>query len=301
MGEQPTLPFAKDGEFKIDLFKTKEVRKVFDGGEWWFSVKDVLEALTDTTDGTRYASDLRKKDPGLNERYSEITRTLKYQSNRGLQETTFINIEGIFRLMQSVTTGEKSEAFKKWLAKVGFERIQEIANPELAITRAMAYYAAKGYPPDWIEARIQNKAARGKLELEWKERGIEGKQYAILTDAISIETFGVKTSKHKEIKGLAGQPLRDHMTPIELTLTTLGEQATTEIAKVRNSQGMFENLQASKSGGGIAGKARQEIELQTGRRVISDENYLTERQRKNASLPDGLAEIIEKSVHPDKE
>jgi prophage antirepressor-like protein len=300
MPEQPQLPFAQDGETKVDIFnKEKQVRKVFNDGEWWFAVKDVLEALTDTTDGTRYAADLRRKDAGLNERYSEITRTLEYASTGGRQNTTFVNIEGIFRLMQSIPSG-KAEAFKKWLAKVGFERIQEMQNPELAVRRAMSLYAAKGYPDDWIEARIQNKISREKLENEWSRRGIQkGVEYAVLTDAISVETFGIKTSQHKTIKGLgASHSLRDNMTPIELTLTTLGEQATTEIAKTQNAKGMTQNLNAARRGGNIARTARIQLEDATKRPVVSNENYLTERQRKNAALPDGFAEVLEETLHP---
>lgn len=286
------LPFARDGESKIDLFKDKGIRKVFKDGEWWFSVKDVLEALIDTTDGTRYASDLRRRDAGLDKEYSKITRTLEFGSNGGHQQTTFINIEGIFRLMQSVPSG-KAESFKKWLAKVGFERIQEMQSPELAVKRAITLYAAKGYSPDWIEARIQNKVSREQLESEWKQRGVnEPVQYAVLTDAISIETFGITTKTHKEIKNLKGQSLRDNMTPIELTLTTLGEQATKEIAKTRDAQGLPENLEAAKSGGRIAGVARLQIQDATKKPVVSRVNYLTEQQRKNASLPEGLNKTI---------
>lgn len=138
------LPLPIEGELKIDVFKKREIRKIMHDGEWWFSVKDVLEALTDTTDGTRYASDLRRKDQGLNERYSEITRTLKFKSGSGSQMTTFINMEGIFRLIQSIPSS-KAEPFKKWLAKVGFERLEEIKNPELAIKRAIALYRASGH------------------------------------------------------------------------------------------------------------------------------------------------------------
>ncbi len=290
------LPFATDGESKIDLFKDKEVRKVFDHGEWWFSVKDVLEALTDTTDGTRYASDLRNKDKGLDESYSEITRTLIFGSNGGRQETRFVNIEGIFRLMQSVSTG-KAEAFKKWLAKVGFERIQEIANPELAIKRAMTLYKAKGYNDEWIEARIQNKVSRAQLEEEWKKRGItERVQYAVLTDAIAVETFGISIKQHKEIKGLKNQPLRDNMTPIELTLTTLGEQATKQIAITRDAKGMAQNREAARLGGSIAKTARIQLEDATKTSVISSQNYLTERQRKNSALPEGVSQVMDQII-----
>ena len=297
------LPFAKEGESKIDAFKKKPVRAVFHEGEWWFSVKDVLEALTETPDGNRYSRDLKSKDAGLEARWAEITRTLKHQSDGGgMQDTQFINIEGIFRMMQSVPSG-KAEDFKKWLAKVGFERIQEMQNPELALKRARTIYRSKGYDDSWIDARIQNKASRDKLEEEWHKRGIDAKkgEYAFLTDAISIETFGVKTAVHKKFKNLTNQPLRDNMTPIELTLTTLGEQATTEIARVRNAQGYYANFQAARSGGGIAGKARKQIEQETGARVISPKNYLKEDQRKKIEgLPPELHEVVKQAMDTDK-
>jgi prophage antirepressor-like protein len=301
MPDNAQLPFAKDGESKVDLFKDHEVRKVFHEGEWWFSVKDVLEALTDTPDGTRYAADLRKRDKGLDEGYSEITRTLKYGSNGGAQETKFVNIEGIFRLLQSVPS-PKMDPFKKWLAKVGFERIQEMQNPELAVKRAVVLFKAKGYTDEWIEARIQNKLSREQLEAEWDKRGIkEPKHYGLLTDAIAVETFGVHISDHRRIKGLKPHhSLRDNMTPIELTLTTLGEQATKEIAKTSNAKGLPENLQAAKRGGQIAGTARIQIQQATGKPVVSPENYLTERQRQNAALPDGFNEVVKKIVDEKK-
>lgn len=268
---------------------------VFHENEWWFCVKDVLEALTDTTDGNRYSRDLRSSDQGLADSWNELTQTLKHESGAGLRETQFTNLEGIFRLMQSVPSG-KAEAFKKWIAKVAFERVQEIANPELAIKRAMAIYHAKGYPDEWVEARIQNKVSREKLETQWSQRGVKGQEYALLTDAISLKTFGIKTSRHKEIKKLKGQPLRDNMTPIELTLTTLGEQTTNEIVKAKNARGYFENLSAAQRGGEVAGYTRIQIEAAIGSKVISDKNYLTERQRQNndATLPPELKVLLKK-------
>ncbi len=279
--EQKKLPLPAEGESKIDIFYKREIRKIMHEGEWWLSVKDILEALTDTTDGTRYASDLRKKDPGLNSRYSEITRTLLFASGSGKQNTTFINIEGIFRLMQSVPT-TKAEPFKKWLARVGFERLQEIQNPELALQRAITLYRAKGYDDDWIDARIRNKASRELLTAEWDRREMTP-YIGLLTDAISIETFGVGVQRHKEIKGLKSQNLRDNMTPIELTLTTLGEQATTEIIKSTNPVSLEENKHAAKRGGVVAGAARRQIEQETGQKVLSSKNYLTAKQRENNS------------------
>lgn len=172
---------------------------------------------------------MRNRDEGLKEGWRQIVVTLPFQSASGIQDTNFISIEGIFRLMQSVPT-KKAEPFKKWLAKVGFERLQEIQNPDLAIKRAVTLYRAKGYDDEWIEARIRNKASREVLTAEWDRRGMR-KYIGLLTDAISIETFGITTKNHREMKGLKNQNLRDNMTPIELTLTTLGEQATSEIAK----------------------------------------------------------------------
>lgn len=275
---QMTLP--SEGESKIDIFQNSEIRKTLHEGEWWFSVKDVLEALTGTTDGTRYSADLRAKDEGLRATYSEITRTLPFRSeSRGVQNTTFINIEGTFRLMQSVPSS-KAEPFKKWLAKVGFERLQEIQNPELAVKRAIALYRAKGYDDEWIDARIRNKSSRETITGEWEKAGMV-EYIGILTDAISTETFGISIRIHKEIKGLKGQNLRDNMTPIELTLSTLGEQATTEIMKATKPIGFQKHKNVATQGGHIAGLARKNIEQATGKQVVSTKNYLTAKQREN--------------------
>ncbi len=300
MSEQEHL--AVEGETQIQIFQKKEIRRCVHQGEWWFSVKDVLEALVDTTDGARYARGLRSRDPGLKDTWDEIVRTIPLETSGGVKDTNFINIEGIFRVMQSVPS-KKAEPFKKWLAKVGFERLQEIENPELAVKRAMTYYRAKGYDEGWIEARIQNKASREKLENEWAGRGIKrGVEYAVLTDAISIETFGMNTGVHKALKGLGkSHGLRDNMTPIELTLTTLGEQATVEIVKARNSRGLHQNKEAAKSGGQIARGARLELERTIGQRVVSKDNYLTDRQKKNISLPkdaeDSLRRMLNQGDH----
>ncbi len=303
MEEQGRLiNFPSEGESKVDQFKNRGMRKVMHDGEWWFSVKDVLEALTDTTDGTRYSSDLRAKDAGLKSGWSEITRTLNFDSGAGgRQNTTFINIEGIFRLIQSVPS-PKAEPFKKWLAKVGFERLQEIQNPELAIKRAITLYRAKGYDDTWIEARIRNKASREALTLEWDQRGMVD-YIPILTDSISVKTFGISTHQHKQIKQLKGQSLRDNMTPIELTLTTLGEQVTTEIIKTTNPATFNGHKSAAERGGNVAGITRLEIEKQTGQPVVSPVNYLTDRQRENnASLTTGdLGNVLRRLLSPQKD
>lgn len=284
---QEELPIPDEGEGKVELFRRREIRKVMHNGEWWFSVKDVLEALTDSTDGNRYSRDIRDRDPGLKANWDEITQSLPFQTGSGgTQKTTFIDIEGMFRVIQSIPS-EKVEPFKKWLAKVGFERLQEIENPELAVKRAITLYRAKGYDDEWIDARIRNKASREQLTAEWDKRGMR-RNIGLLTDAISVGTFGVNTAQHKAIKKLKGQSLRDNMTPIELTLTTLGEQATAQITKSNNPITAAQHMQIASQGGRIAGTARRNLEHATGQKVLSSTNYLSERQRKNnqKQLPD---------------
>ncbi|MDA3840614.1 MAG: Bro-N domain-containing protein [Patescibacteria group bacterium] len=281
MPKPAQLPLPEEGESKIDVFRKQDVRKIIHKKEWWFSVKDVLEALTDATDGTEYAADLRKSDSNLDTAYTEIVKELPFYSKGENINLEFTSIEGLFRLMQSVPT-EKAEHFKKWLAKVGFERLQEINNPDLAIKRAMTIYRSKGYSDEWIDARIRNKASRELITKEWSKRGVAS-HISLLTDAISEGTFGIKTAKHKEIKGLAKQSLRDNMTPIELTLTTLGEQATKEITQSIKPTGLQQNMTVAQQGGRIAGAARINIENATNKKVVSSTNYLTDQQRINNS------------------
>lgn len=276
--QEPIL-LPDEGEGKVELFRQKEIRKIMHHGEWWFSVKDILEVLTDTTDGNRYSRDLRERDPGLKANWEEITEALPFSSSRGDRITTFIDIEGIFRLVQSIPSA-KVEPFKKWLAKVGFERLQEVQNPELAIKRAITLYRAKGYDDEWIDARIRNKASREHLTSEWEKRGMT-RYIGLLTDAISVGTFGVNTTEHKAIKQLKSQSLRDNMTPLELTLTTLGEQATAQITRSTNPASLQQHMNVASQGGRIAGSARKSIENATGQKVLSKGNYLTDRQRKN--------------------
>lgn len=281
-----------EGESQIQLFQKKEIRRCMHENEWWFSASDVIEALAEVSDGGAYIRKLRERDEGLREGWDQIVTPLAYETPGGVQQVNFVSIEGIFRLMQSVPS-KKAEPFKRWLAKVGFERLQEIQNPELAIKRAMTIYRSKGYDEGWIEARIQNKASREKLEAEWHSRGVHKPvEFAVLTDAISIETFGLRTGVHKALKGLGkSHNLRDNMTPIELTLSTLGEQATVEIAKKQNARGMPANVQAAKQGGTIARGARIELERALGHRVVTKENYLTERQKKNLLPEDTKGKI----------
>ncbi len=279
MPDLSQITFPAEGDSRIDLFQKKEVRKVLHWWEWWFSVKDVIESLVETVDGTNYVAKLRDRDQGLKEGWWQIVMTLPFQSTSGIQNTNFINIEGIFRVMQSVPS-VKAEPFKKWLAKVWFERLQEEHNPDLAVRRAMAIYRSKWYDDDWIEARITNKVSRDLLTDVWDKAWMR-KYIWLLTDAISIGTFGIKTSTHKGVKWLKGQSLRDNMTPIELTLTTLWEQTTREITRNKKPTTLQWHMIAASQWWRIAGSARENIERAIGRKVVSDKNYLTKIQIQN--------------------
>lgn len=183
--------------------------------------------------------------------------------------------EGIFRIIQSIPS-PKAEPFKRWLAKVGYERIQEIEDPELASKRIRATYKAKGYPDDWIEKRMRGIVIRETLTNEWEQRGVkEQREYAILTAEISEATFGLKPSEHKKLKSLKKENLRDHMTDLELIFTMLGEASTTEITIQQDAQGFRENKEAAQAGGKIAGNARKELEAKSGRRIVSPSNFLS--------------------------
>jgi hypothetical protein len=187
--------------------------------------------------------------------------------------------EGILRIIQSIPS-PKAEPFKLWLAQVGYERIQEIEDPERGALRARSLYQAKGYPSDWIEKRMRSIAIREELTGEWKERGVqEEREYSILTAEIARATFGITPSEHKRIKGLKRENLRDHMSDLELIFGMLGEAATTEITRVQNTQGSEENRGAARKGGAVAGKARADLEDQTGKRVVTEQNYLQERPK----------------------
>ena len=191
------------------------------------------------------------------------------------------NTEGIFRLIQSMPS-PKAEPFKRWLAKVGYERIQEIENPELAQKRMRATYLAKGYEPDWIERRIQGIETRSVLTQERHDRGVEGEQnYAILTSEISKAAFGITPSQYKKLKGIKRQNLRDHMSRLELIFTELGEAATTEITKTDDVYGMIGNKNAAKRGGAVAGTAREQLEKETGKKVVSKDNYSPKSDKKH--------------------
>jgi DNA-damage-inducible protein D len=266
---------------KLAIFKGKKVRKTIHNNEWWFSVVDVCGALTESTDAGSYWRKLKQR---LVEEGSEVVtfcHGLKLEASDGKKyKTDCANTEGIFRIIQSIPS-PKAEPFKRWLAKVGYERVQEIEDPELATKRTRAIYKAKGYPDSWIEKRMRGIEIRETLTDEWKKRNVgQDREYAILTAEISKATFGMTPSEYKKFKGLKRENLRDHMNDLELIFSMLGEASTTEIAKNKNAQGFSQNKQAAKEGGKIAGNAKQELEEKSGKKVSTKANYLPPSKKK---------------------
>jgi len=252
-----------------------KIRRVWHNEEWFFSVTDIVQALTESTDVKQYIKKMRSRDPQLSANWGTICTPLPLMAVDGkMRKENTANLEGVFRLVQSISS-PNAEPFKMWLAKVGNERVQEIQNPELAAERARELYKSKGYPDDWIETRLRSIDTRQQLTDEWKERGVnESHEFGILTAEISKGTFGVTPSQHKEIKGLQRHNLRDHMSALELIFTMLGEETTKQVAVAEDAIGFDENLNAASTGGNAAGKARQEYERQMGKSVITGENFL---------------------------
>jgi hypothetical protein len=266
---------------KLVVFQDKGIRRIIHDGEWWFSVVDICGVLTGSVDPGAYWRKLKQR---LNEEVNEpvtFCHGLKLPAPDGkMRETDCANTEGIFRIIQSIPS-PKAEPFKRWLAKVGYERVQEIDDPELATARTRELYRAKGYSEAWIEKRMRGIAVRAELTEEWKHRGVkESPEYAILTAEISKAAFGLTPTEYKEFKGLERENLRDHMTDLELIFSMLGEAATTEIARKQDVQGFPENKVAARKGGKIAGDAREKLEIETGDRVVTQENFLTEPESK---------------------
>ena len=263
-------------ETKLAVFKGKEIRRTLHNDEWWFVIADVVSVLTDSVNPSGYIKDMRRRDMELAKGWGQIATPLSVDTAGGKQKINCANTEGVFRIIQSIFS-PKAEPFKRWLAKVGYERVQEIEDPELATKRTKALYRAKGYSEAWIEKRVRGIAVRAELTDEWKLRGIkEQPEYAILTAEISKAAFGMTSAEYKELKGLDRQNLRDHMTDLELIFSMLGEAATTEIARKQDAQGFPENKTAARKGGKIAGDAREKLEIETDDSVVSSENYLTE-------------------------
>jgi hypothetical protein len=266
-------------ETHLAVFKGKKIRRTLHNNEWWFSVVDVVGVLTDSPDAGAYWRKLKQR---LKEEGSEVVtfcHGLKLPAPDGkLRETDCANTEGIFRLIQSIPS-PKAEPFKRWLAKVGYERVQEIENPELATKRTRMLYKLKGYSDDWIEKRMRGIAIREELTDEWQKRGAEEeKNYEILTAEISKATFGITPGEYKKLKGLKRQNLRDHMDDFELIFTMLGERATTEIHRTEDSEGMKKLKTDAQEGGSIAGNARKALEKRLKKPIVSAHNYLKEKE-----------------------
>ena len=262
---------------KLAVFEDKKIRRIFHKDQWYFSVLDIIEVLAITTNPRRYWPELKSQlidKEGFTQLLGKIEQ-LKLESSDGKKYLTdTANTETVFRIIQSIPS-PKAEPFKKWLAQVGYERIQEIEDPELATKRTRAIYKAKGYSDEWIEKRMRGIAIREELTDEWDKRGIKvQREYAILTAEISRAAFGMTPSEYKQYKGLQQENLRDHMTDLELIFSMLGEAATKEIAVNRDAQGFDENRNAAKMGGRIARNARHELEEESGKPVISKENFL---------------------------
>ncbi len=267
-------------ETHIAIFNGKAIRRKLIEDKWFFSVVDIVGALTDSENPRNYWKVLKHR---LNEEGSEVVtfcNQLRLKSGDGKEyETDCADTEGIFRIIQSIPS-KKAEPFKRWLAKVGYERVQEIENPELAQERMKKLYELKGYSKDWIEKRLRGIAIRQELTDEWKNRGVkEDIEFAILTNEIGKATFGKTVEEYKELKKLKRENLRDHMDDLELIFTMLGEASTTKIAKSKDAKGFHENKIVAKQGGEIAGNARRELELKAGESVLSEENFLTEPEK----------------------
>ena len=259
---------------KIVVFQDKQIRRAWMNEQWYFSIADVVEFLTDSVDVKQYIKRMRQRDPLLNRNWGTICTPVAMIAADGRRRSVqAADVKGLFRIIQ-------------WLAQVGYERVQEIENPELAQERMKAVYEAKGYPKDWIDKRLRGIAIRQNLTDEWKERGIrEERDFAILTAEIARATFGVTPSEHRAIKGLTkkGQNLRDHMTDLELIFTMLGERVTTEISQQEKPDTFAESKRVARRGGNVAGVARKETERELGHSVVSGQNFLDKN-------PDGLIE-----------
>lgn len=288
----------------IQLFEDQKIRTAWDAEkeEWYFSIIDVISVLTGTANPRRYWSDLKRKlkAEGANELYEKIVQLKMLSSDGKRYKTDVANTEQLLRIIQSIPS-PKAEPFKAWLAMVGKERIEETIDPEQAIDRALDTYLKKGYSEEWIHQRLLAIRIRNELTDEWKKRGVQkGKEYAILTDEISRAWSGMTTGQYKRLKGLTKENLRDNMTDLELVLTMLAEASTTDISKTAKPQTFEENKQVAKRGGKVAGIARQALEAETDKPVITEKNafdfqqLVTDIVEDAAELPENPTEKKDK-------
>ena len=262
-------------EKSIVIFQNKKIKRTWFNDEWWFVAVDIIEALTDSKDPANYLKDMRRRDEGFKQGWGQIATPLLIDTVGGKQKINCVSTKGAFRLIQSIPS-KKAEPFKLWLAQVGYDRIQEIENPELAQQRMKKIYEAKGYSQDWIEKRVRGIAIRDELTDEWKKRDVKTeREYAILTSEISKATFGMTPDEYKRFKGLRRENLRDHMNDLELIFSMLGERVSTEITRKEDARGYKRVEGAARIGGKIAGNARKETEKELRRPITSNENYLT--------------------------
>jgi len=272
----------KKNDKSLAIFKGRQIRKIIHNNEWWFSVIDIIGVLTGSDRARKYWSDLKKKlvDEGYIE-VSEKIGQLKMEAPDGkMRETDCANTETMLRIIQSIPS-PKVEPLKRWLARVGYERVQEIENPELAMDRMKALYEKKGYPKEWVDKRSRGIAVRHSLTDEWKNRGVKNTmEYAILTNEIMESAFDLKVDDYKKLKGLARENLRDHMDDMELILTMLGEATTTRFTKDRDSRGFSPLQKDARDGGAVAGRTRKDIEKQSGKKVVSGRNFLQNNKRR---------------------
>jgi DNA-damage-inducible protein D len=278
MGKQ-----ENSNEDRLVVFQSRRIRRIWHQEEWFYSVVDICGVLTDSIDSGAYWRKLKQRL--IQEDSQSVTNChgLKLTSSDGKQyKTDCANTKTLFRIIQSIPS-PKAEPFKQWLAQAGYDRVQEIENPELAQERMKELYEQKGYSKDWIDKRLRGIAIRQGLTDEWKERGVNNhKDYAILTAEISKATFGLTPNQYKEVKGLSNknQNLRDHMTDLELIFTMLGERVTTEISKNEKPETFDQNKKVAKRGGKVAGKARKDTEKELGKSIISKENYLDSSEKR---------------------
>ncbi len=266
----------------IILFENRQVRRYYDAEKdiWYFSVVDIVEALTESINPTDYLKKLRKRDTELGAYLGTNCPQVEMLSNGKKRKTLAGNAQDIFRLIQSIPS-PKAEPFKQWLAKVGYERMQEIADPSQSIDRARENWQKLGRSEKWIQQRMTGQETRNKLTDYWKESGVEkADEFALLTNIIHQEWTGLSVKKHKDLKGLKSQNLRDHMSEAELIFTALAELSTRQIAQTDDAKGLLENAKASKKGGKIAKDARVQLEVQTGKKVVTGENFLPPKQQK---------------------
>ncbi len=273
VGERKAKNKSKDGGLAV--FEGKRIRRVWDAAKeaWYFSVVDVVEALTGSTLPKRYWSDLKIKLKNEGSQVYEKIVQLKMEAADGkFYLTDCADTETIFRVIQSIPSS-KAEPFKLWLARVGYERVEEAEDPEKAIQRAMLMYFKKGYSKSWVDLRLKSIEIRKDLTNEWQERGVlSSKEFAVLTDDITFAWAGMKTGEYKQFKNLKKENLRDNMSNLELVLNMLAETSTTEISKSKKPKGFVANQHVARMGGGVAGRARKDIEKKTGRSAISDKN-----------------------------